>query len=238
MAESNTCEPICSLRVFVLLDSSGSMGGEVSPTKWEQAHEAMEELLATSAASSVEWGLGVFPSGGGDCDTSNQVVYPVPEATADLIDDYFVMNSPSGDTPLHEALTLMLEPGLGTGLGDPLYQDFILLVSDGSDTCYDEGCVDECGIFNPICIINCETRADNEVIEQLGVSAARLRDERQIRTFVIGFGSGVSDEELSAIAEQGGTVLGRWLPASNVSELVTRFDEILAEMLECNPIVY
>lgn len=234
-AENGACEIPCALRVFILLDSSGSMGGEERPTKWEQAREALAELMSSASAANVEFGLGVFPSGGGDCDTSEQLVYPVPTATASLIDEYFVSHGPSGDTPLYDAMTLLLSDTTN-GLGDPAYQDFVLLVSDGSDTCYDEDCLSECGLFNPICLINCENRAEEEVIVELGVSTRRLVEERQTRTFVIGFGSGVSDEELSAIADNGATVLGRWLPASNVEELTAAFGDILAEMLECNPI--
>ena len=230
------CATPCTLRVFILLDQSGSMGGEEGSTKWAQAREALAELMDTATGQPVEFGLGVFPTGD-SCGTAAQLVYPIPEATVENVDDYFTSNSPSGSTPLYEALNWHLEDR-SANLNDPAYANFILLVSDGSDTCWEDNCIAECGIFNVMCIINCENEAEQEVIRLLGESSARLRDEAEIRTFVIGFGSGVSDEELTAIAENGGTVLGDWLSASNVSELSAAFDTVLDEMLECNPIVY
>ncbi len=238
MADQGACSMPCVLRVFILLDVSGSMSSEVgSSTKWEQARQALETLFAAHAAADVEFGLGIFPSGDGDCSTSSQVVYPVPSATAANVDAFFRENSPSGNTPLLGALELHLTE-TAANLNDPAYANFVLLVSDGNDTCYDSRCLAECGLFNPWCLIDCENRAEEEIIGLLGDAAGRLRDERAIRTFVIGFGDGVRAEELEAIADRGGTVLGRWLPASDVSELSAAFEAVLSEMLECNPIVY
>lgn len=237
MADQGACSMPCVLRVFILLDSSGSMADEVgTTTKWDQARSALATLFATDAAAEVELGLGTFPSSG-DCGTDAQVVYPIPSATAANVDAYFVENSPSGNTPLLQAMELHLSE-TEANLNDPAYANFILLVSDGNDTCYDEHCLAECGLFAPWCLIECEDRAAEEIIAHLGEAAARLRDERAIRTFAIGFGDGVRAEELEAIAENGGTVLGHWLPASDVSELSAAFETILSEMLECNPIVY
>jgi hypothetical protein len=234
--DTTGCGTPCVLRVFILLDQSGSMGGDVHPTKWEQARDALAALMASGTSRDVEFGLGVFPSGE-SCGTSAQIVAPVPEADAALVDEYFTSNEPWGSTPLLFALEHHLDEA-EANLNDPAYANFILLVSDGSDTCWEENCIGECGIFNIMCIIRCENEADEEVIRLVGDASARLRDERAIRTFVIGFGSGVSDEELTSIASNGGTLLGRWLPASNMDELSAAFDTVLDEMLDCNPIVY
>jgi hypothetical protein len=234
-AERGSCVPACELRVLVLLDRSSSMGGLVSPTKWDEAREALAALLADPAVSAVEWGLGVFPSGGGDCETSRQIVLAVPEATREGIDGYFASNGPDGDTPLLEAYGRLLDTS-AAGLDDPAYQGFVLLVSDGADTCHERGCEQGCGLFDAACVERCEGEAAREVVRGLGETAARLRDEHGVRTFVIGFGSGVSADELSAIARNGGTAHGQWLEASDVDQLVAAFDEIAAEMLECTPI--
>ena len=95
----------------------------------------------------------------------------------------------------------------------------------------------ECGIFNIPCIMECEATEDERTIAGLSDATAALRDALAIRTYVVGFGSGVSDEELTAIAENGGTVLGDWIPASDVDELAAAFETVLSEMLECNPII-
>lgn len=233
--ESGFCEFPCLLRVFVLIDQSGSMGGDTHPTKWDQAREAMALLVASEAAESVEFGLGAFPTGDDSCDTTAQVIHPIP-ADPDLIDAYFASNSPSGMTPLMDAMKVHITD-TSANLNDPAYYNYILLISDGSDTCYDEHCLEECGVFDIRCIEECEERAEQEVVVQLGETADFLKSHLQIRTFVIGFGGGVSAEELDAVAQNGGTRLGTWLVASDVAELSAAFEQILAEMLECNPIV-
>jgi hypothetical protein len=234
--ESGFCEFPCMLRVFVLIDQSGSMGGDTHPTKWEQARTAMTELVAAESAASVEFGLGVFPSGGESCGTSAQVVYPIPVDPVDLIDQYFGSHSPSGNTPLLAALQFHVVD-TAANLNDPAYYNYLLVISDGADTCYDDHCEVECGLFDIRCLTECEERAELEVITELAGTTDLLHRSLQIRTFVIGFGEGVSPEELDAIALNGGTELGRWLVASDVTELSAAFDQILAEMLECNPIV-
>lgn len=235
--ESGTCEFPCLLRVFVLIDQSGSMGGDTHPTKWEQAREAMSMLMASDAAKDIEFGLGAFPTGENSCSTTNQVIYPIPEATEALIDSYFVTNSPGGSTPLWDAVKFHIADTTAN-LNDPAYSNFILLISDGADTCYENHCVDECGIFDIRCIERCEQQAQQDVINGLAETTAFLRDHLKIRTFVIGFGSGVNPDELQAIASNGGTVLGTWIQASNVSELSEAFNQILSEMWQCNPIMY
>ena len=234
--ESGRCEPVCELRVFVLLDQSGSMGGDEYPTKWSQAQEAMAELMASEEAQEVEFGLGAFPTGE-SCGTSAQVIHPIPNATADLIDNHFGMAGlPSGATPLLAALEFHLVD-VEANLNDTAYYNFILLISDGADTCYDDFCEEECGLFAPLCLIECEQRAEVEIIGKLASASWLLVENLSIRTFVIGFGSGVRDEELTAIAENGGTSIGRWLDAANVTELSEAFAQILAEMWECNPVI-
>jgi hypothetical protein len=143
--DSGFCDFPCMLRVFVLIDQSGSMGGDTHPTKWEQARTAMAELVAAESAASVEFGLGVFPSGGESCGTSAQVVYPVPVDPVDLIDQYFTSHSPSGNTPLLAALEFHLVD-TSANLNDPAYYNYLLVISDGADTCYDDHCEIECGL--------------------------------------------------------------------------------------------
>ncbi len=231
--DTGACAPPCKLRIFILLDQSGSMGGTDVPTKWDQAHEALGILMTGETADDVEFGFGVFPTDG-DCATDDVVVYPVPAATAVLVDDYFTGNPPSGMTPLVDA-TSHFRTDLTANINDPSYHNAILLVSDGSDTCYVD--CSHCGIFDIACQNACEESGDALILAQLAHNTEYLRDTLQIRTFVIGFGSGVSGDELSAIASNGGTVLSDWIPAGDVEELALAFQTILDEMYECNPIM-
>jgi hypothetical protein len=232
--DTGLCEVPCELRIFILLDQSGSMGGTESPTKWEQARAALATLMTSPTATDVEFGFGVFPDPD-DCSVDSPIKYSVPDATAELVDDYFE-GSPGGNTPLVHALEYFLTTDVTSNLHDRAYHNAILLVSDGSDTCYVD-CEAECGPFNIPCIIACEETEDERTIEAAGIVSSRLATEWEIRTYVVGFGSGVSDEELTAIAENGGTVLGDWIPASDVDDLAAAFETVLDEMLECNPII-
>ena len=137
-------------------------------------------------------------------------------------------------TPLVGAMTFF-RTDFSANLNDPSYHNALLVVSDGSDTCFED--CSHCGIFDIACQTECEESFDALILAQLAHDTEFLRDELQIRTFVIGFGSGVSDEELSTIAENGGTVLGDWIQADDVADLETAFQTILDEMYECNPIM-
>ena len=226
------CTPTCQLRMFVLLDRSGSMS-EGTPRKWDQARDALRALMASPVAAEIQFGFGTFPTDG-NCAVDGFVSYPVPDASATIIDSYFTGNDPNGNTPLGFVFESLAADTSAANLDDPTYYNALLLVSDGVDTCYVD-CLTRCG-FNFSCLMACETEAETLVTEAVTTSTIALRD-RQIRTYVIGFGADVSDVELSAIASNGGTVDGVWYRASNVDDLNAALQAIIADMFECNPIV-
>jgi hypothetical protein len=236
--ESGICEFPCLLRVFILLDQSGSMS-DGTPSKWSQARTAIHTLMTSPMAEDVEFGLGAFPSDG-NCATDGIVIDPVPDATVDSVDDYFA-RSPSGNTPIVESLQFFASDTTAN-LNDTDYHNYVLIVSDGMDTCYTD--VDSCVVgcmTSPtplICIAACEADAAAITVPALRSATSHLYDNLDIRTFVVGFGADVSDEELTAIAEEGGTELGRWLEASDVDTLVTAFETALEEMWECNDVIH
>jgi hypothetical protein len=233
--ESGLCETPCRLRLFVLLDRSGSMS-EGTPTKWDQAREALQTLMTGPAAADIEFGFGTFPTDG-NCAIDGLIAYPVPSANASIVDSFFTSNSPNGNTPLGFAFEY-LTTDTEANLLDSSYLNALLVVSDGVDTCYVD-CMTHCaGSPTPFrCLMDCETEADALVTESLTNSTITLRDTRQIRTYVIGFGADVSDTQLSAIANNGGTMLDRWIPAGNVDDLTAALQTIIDEMWQCNPIV-
>jgi hypothetical protein len=238
--ESGICEFPCLLRVLILLDQSGSMSEPETNPKWNQARTALSTLMSSETAAEVEFGLASFPSDG-NCATDGIVIHPVPDADASIVDSYFTSNSPYGNTPLVESLEFFTSDTTAN-LNDPDYHNYILVVSDGMDSCYTDldACVLGC-MTSPtplICIAECEAAAAAVTVPALRMYTSHLREDLEIRTFVVGFGADVSDEELSAIAEEGGTELGTWLAASDVSELVVAFETALEEMWECNDIIH
>jgi hypothetical protein len=228
------CEDICLLRVFILVDESGSMGGEETPTKWDQAQTAISTVMTRPAAAEVEFGFGTFPSDS-DSGADDLVEMPVPTATASSVDSYFDTNGPGGNTPLTFAMEFF-QTDTTAGIKDSAYHNALLVVSDGSDTCYID-CTERCGLFDIACLINCENEIEPLAVAQLSMITANLRDTYAIRTFVIGFGEGVNVNELSAIAENGGTVLGDWIEAGDVGALTVALQQIIDEMNECNDII-
>lgn len=234
-AGTGMCGAPCLLRMFVLVDQSGSMG-DGSPPKWDQARQALHTLMTSPAAADMEFGFGTFPTDG-SCGIDGMVANPVPEASAAMIDSFFASHSASGSTPLLAAMQAMADD-TSANLGDPAYHNALLVVSDGMDTCHDD-CMTSC-LTSPtpfVCLMECEARVEEVVAGLLAETTSRLRDERQIRTYAIGFGSDVSDLELSAIAENGGTALARWIAAGNVDDLTAALQTIIDEMWECNPIL-
>jgi hypothetical protein len=180
--------------------------------------------------------MGLFPTDG-NCGIDGLVVDPVPEATAASVDAYFSSHDPNGNTPLAFAFEHLVTE-TEAGIYDPAYHNALLLVSDGIDTCYDD-CADRC-LVSPTpfrCLFECAAESEAIVSESLVASTLALRDARQVRTFVIGFGAGVSDTQLTAIAENGGTALGRWIPAGNIEDLTAALQTIVEELWECNPII-
>ena len=237
--DSGLCGAPCLLRIFVLIDQSGSMseGSETGgPSKWEQARTAMRAVMTSPAAADIEWGMGVFPTDG-NCGLDGTVIAPVPTASSASVDAYFGGNSPNGNTPLAFALERFTTE-TEAGLYDTAYHNALLVVSDGIDTCYDD-CATRClGSPTPfVCMFECAASSDALVTESLVNSTLTLRDTRQVRTFVIGFGDGASDTQLTAIAVNGGTVLGRWIAAGNIDDLTAALETIVGEMWECNPIM-
>ena len=236
--ESGACEAPCMMRIFVLIDQSGSMGSAPSSggeTKWQQARTALHTVMTSPTAADIEWGMGLFPTDR-DCAIDGLVVDPVPTATAASVDAYFVSHSsPYGNTPLGFALEEFTWE-TASNLYDPAYHNALLVVSDGVDTCYID-CEARCGLFAIRCLLDCEAESDALVAEALVNATRTLRDARGVRTFVIGFGEGVSDSQLTAIAENGGTALGRWIQANSVDDLTAALQTIVDEMFECNPIL-
>jgi hypothetical protein len=233
--DEGVCEEICKIRIFILLDKSGSMAME-TPSRWMQARFALETLMTSDTAADVQFGFGIFPSYD-VCGIDAMIIHPVPAATSEIVDGYFDSTFPAGGTPLVAAMQRMLS-STDANLDDPTYHNAILIVSDGYDSCHidcDARCESDPHPFD--CIQACEEDIEEMATPTLAATAAALRDDRQIRTFVIGFGGDVSDSELSALAMNGGTAVADWIPAADVDTLTAALATILDEMWQCNDII-
>jgi hypothetical protein len=122
--------------------------------------------------------------------------------------------------------------GSAGGMDDPSYHNAIVMLSDGEDVCYID-CVDRCGGMDPTCLMECAEERVAPTTTALAEATSALTATLGVRVFVIGLGSAVSEVQLDAIAENGGTTLGEWIPAYGAMGIAAGFDTILAEMREC-----
>ncbi len=198
-------QPECEKpNMMIVLDRSGSMGSSCNPpnTKWADAANAIQFVLS-NFEDVLRFGLDLFPSDG-FCG-AGIIHVDVGDNTAGAITTALNDNRPLtgcyGLTPM--AATLM-------GLSDyrPLKsidrRNYIMLVSDGADTCA------------------ADTSNDP-------VSATADLYNNGIKTFVIGFGSGVDAGVLNACAQAGNT--GSYYQADNQTQLQQAMDAIINEAL-------
>lgn len=114
--------------------------------------------------------------------------------------------TPQGSTPIGASLERMRDYA---GIQDPLRPNYILLLTDGDERCGGDG--------------EAAVRALREL-------------EPEVRTFVVGFGDGVSPDELEAMAIAGGTAQSggtAYFQADDEASLNAAFSTIGGMVLSC-----
>gem|GEM_PF-2409428 len=198
-------------QVLIVLDRSTSMvarpDGTVPPdtataleeSKWRRAIDAIENVVASDAAAGVAFGLEIFPRdpGEGGCATLEAVLERSPRLTAAcrqgslLVAPCVGANSAvasaldvetdtlCGDTPIAGALEVARDTL--AAMRNPAQEQFVLLVTDGGDTCD---------------------------WQKTAVEIAWELRRASVETFAVGFGGyGVDPLVLSDLACAGGTAL-------------------------------
>ena len=191
----------CVPTVMLLVDASGSMDAH-----WGAVRDSVHELL--EANPDTIFGLMTFPASGWECVVNPYPPIPLDYYSPDRLDDWFDKNSPSGPTPLHEALRLVVSSG-GAAFGG--YGGSLVVLSDGADTCY-EG---------------------QDLIGSLESLTATLHSAYKIRTYVIGYAYNGNPAQLNAIARNGGTQHQNHIPAGNETDLVDAFQAIVDDFKLC-----
>ncbi len=219
--------------LMILLDKSGSMTDSLSSggTKWSQAQPAIEHLI-TTYQNQILFGFDAFPSSG-LCDVDDPIVLDIatdftgnPAVTSAM----WATSANGESTPLYCGLNILSDAAYAPRLNDPSATKFVVVVSDGADLCGEGCCVPwPDPIFPPP-----ECVAESSEFSAL---SSDLNSNHGIRTFVIGFddpgGENVSEDQLNAIAANGGTPFTTFLLASNQTQLEAAFDEIAAEVVSC-----
>jgi hypothetical protein len=223
-------EPVIT-RVVILQDTSGSMDEGFPLTKWEHTVLALATLLSTWGDSDIEFGFDFFPNYyyWSSCGFLTAMKVPPGPDTEDQILDFLYWYAPIGATPLYCAMNQFLELDYAEGFPEYGYESYLLVVSDGQDTCgtlpyLSVECFD--GInedFGDYSIYPYHLTAKTEELLDLG-----------IKTIAIGFGSDVDPVQLNAIAAAGGTPFTEYLHAEDAVELNDALETIVSEVaVEC-----
>ncbi len=215
---------ITPVRLMILQDVSKSMNVN---DKWTQAKTALSDMLTNFASSEIEFGFDSFPNiGDNKCKVSDPVKYDCGLIGAtDLAANLQTLPDPTSSTPLCQAME-NFNPSVTPGYADLFTasdaDSYLLLVSDGDD--WQCGCdpAPDGGII-PL---------DAGIIDQLGDTAAELIGQG-IRTFVIGFGTGSSSDQLNSIAQNGGTGSSTYIVADDQTALQTALNSIAGSVVSC-----
>ena len=239
-SEQDVTLQLAGVRAMLLLDYSTSMN---SGGKWTAASNAITALMDDPDNADTWFGLQVFPVAAGGDDKCNVDAAPPVELAADTHDEikqWLVDNASAvgNGTPLIGAIEEFLYQPTS-----PLHNDdtanFLIVIADGNDGCFLQEaeapeslfCTDENPVNGVADCIPTFTPADKA--HMLGAAVHDLKDFAGIKTIAIGFGAGVSEEELNLIAANGGTQFTTFLQADDQTELESALDEISQAIRPC-----
>ena len=226
--EQNFAIEMEPVKLMILQDMSMSMNEE-TPTKWSEAQKALVTLLEDPLYGNIWFGFDGFPDDG-NCGVDNPVLVDTSAGTAASIAARIrniASMSGSAATPLCTALRKFdtsLFPTYAPGFTADDAARYLLLVSDGGDPCWNTKA--KCGS-------NALVGGRAPSIAEYEAKIAALLAQG-IRTFAVGFGSGVNPAELNAIAAAGDTQFDYYMVASNEQELEDAFDAIAGSVISCS----
>ncbi len=195
--------------MYIAFDKSGSMNEPIvtnGSSKWSIATTAIKQVTAQYEAQ-IQFGLGLFPAGGTTalrC-VAGPTAVTVGDRKASAIAAALDQNAPGGNTPIGGVLT---SAGLVPELVDATRANYVMLVTDGTETCNGNGV---------------QAAADNLAM-------------KGIKTFVIGFGGQVDATNLADLATAGGTPrpgTPKYYQADDAPGLLAAFNLIAQGALGC-----
>ena len=208
--------------VMLVLDRSCSMRhvlGTSTTTKWTAAVGALGDVLATHA-DQVRWGLTMFPDTTGAACSQDAIPLPVADHNA---------------TPITQMLTSALD------VADPYYPDFpcVTNIDTGIAQAATDPALADTGRKSYLMLVTDGAQSDCAVGGgKAGLEAAvsALHTNRDISTFVVGFGSEVNAPELNKLATLGGAPLPgttKYYQADTAAQLDQAFQSIAGLVVSC-----
>ncbi len=211
----------------LVLDRSCSMRQALtgsSATKWTAAVGAIGDVLV-SYADQVRWGLTMFPDTTGESCGQDAIPVPIADHNAGPITTLLTAALGATDPNYPDAPCVTnIDTGLSQaatdpGLADPGRKNYLMLITDGAQS---SGCSLGGGA----------TGAE--------ATLAALKAQRDITTFVVGFGSSVNAAELGKLATAGGAPLAgatKYYQADTAAQLDQAFQSIAGLVVSCEYIV-
>lgn len=199
--------------LLVVLDRSGSMSSPIPSfppnftPKWTIMRDALN-TLAADLEDNIRFGLAEFPTDD-DCavDGGSAVRVPIDLDQAPEIAGYFSSRSPNGNTPAHLGLAAALTHYQGLAV-NPAGR-YVLFATDGEPNC----------------------AADAATAASQTVAAVTALAQAGIKTYVLGFGGGFTNDAVLNNAAQAGQVPRAGGPphyyaANSAAELAAVLDTI------------
>lgn len=197
--------------LLVVIDRSGSMNEDAGDdSKWNIARNATYNLMSTYAGQ-IRFGLSLFPGTNQRCTQGSNcgpgaINVPISDDATGEIQSFL---TDARTCSFGTPIAEELEAIADyTGLEDSERANYVLLLTDGQATCQD-----------PV----------------PRVTALRNKTP-EIRTFVVGFGSGVDADQLADMAEAGGTARAgtpSYYQADDAASLRSAFAAIAGSVLSC-----
>jgi hypothetical protein len=191
-------------------------------TYWETVQHAVGTALIAPVNNDVAFGMQFFPSKNAEalsCDVAAQPEIPPATGTQITIMKQVLEKLPFGLSPVVGVMeSVAAAPGK---VADPSVVGAVVLLSDGGD--------------------NCSGATQAQIVARLGAAAKKLLDTG-VKTYAIRYGSTAGetadqDEQLNAIAAQGGTALSgsvKYIDAKTEEQLSSALAAISDRLASCS----
>ncbi|MEZ4265957.1 MAG: vWA domain-containing protein [Myxococcota bacterium] len=174
--------------------------------KWEQVRSSVVGLAADNPAA--QFGLTFFPTNAG-CKTTTRPDLPVGPHEPEALGAWFDTHPAIGGTPLASAMNDMV---LGAAENFGGYGGALVLLSDGENACGSNDWSDGSGAAE---------------------AARALYADFGVRTFVIGFGYTGNEQQLDAIAAEGGTGMTTFVKTGDEKALANALGAVVEDFKSC-----
>jgi len=193
--------------VLIVLDRSDSMDEPGGGGTKWNVARSALNQILADHGDNVRFGLDMFASN--DSCAAGDINVDVGPNTADTISNTYMAAQAQSGTPIYSTMNALRSYG---GLKDDNHPNYVLLITDGGESC---------------------STWDNPA-----TPVQQLRNQTpSVKTFVVGFGSGVDRPLLNDMAVKGGTALSgttKYYQANDSSELSQALGAILGTVLSCS----